>query len=296
MRSNVSSLKEDPTPRPVTITPELAEDLLSRTAVNRRLDMGVVDFLAETIRRGEWQLTHQGIALDGPLESGSLVDGQHRLYAIIKADTAVRIFVFEGLSRSAFSVLDTGKRRSGADALSQTGEKYVTLFSSTIRHVILFKTVPELPWSGIRARVTNDRTLKEYNANTERYRDSIAVGRNLSKQIFTTPTAAAAGYFLTTEAAPFAPVEEWIDGLVSGANLKAGDPRLALLKVPRDPRRRGTKKRFDSKEQMAIYIKAWNSWVENEAVVNLRLKKGEKMPIPIELKRANGTSERRSEI
>lgn len=275
-------MEKDPVPRLVLVTPQLAEDLLTRAAVNRRLDWGQVDCLAEAICRGEWKLTHQGIALDGPLESGALLDGQHRLYAIIKAGTAVRIFVFEGLPRSAFPVLDTGKRRSAVDALSSTGEKHLALFSSTIRHVILFKDMPDSRWSGIRARVTNDRILMEYNGETDRYRSAVTVGRELSKQIFTSQTAAAVGYYVTTEAAPSIQVKEWIEGLTSGANLEVGDPRLALLKVPREPQRRGSRKRLGLREQVAMYVKAWNAWVEDRELGNLRLRKGEKMPMPVE--------------
>jgi hypothetical protein len=47
----------------------------------------VRDF-AEAMRRGDWRLTHQGIAFDA---SGALVDGQHRLAAIVEADVPVEI-------------------------------------------------------------------------------------------------------------------------------------------------------------------------------------------------------------
>jgi len=196
-----------PTPRLVHVTPEIAEGLLSRAVVNRRLDWGQVDFLADSIFREEWQLTHQGIALDGPLETGCLLDGQHRLNAIIKAGIPVWIYVFEGLPRTAFPVLDTGKRRSGVDTLSSTGEKYLPLLHSTIRHVLLFKNMPDSSWSGNGARIANGRILAAYNEDSDMYRESVVTGRGISKHVFASQTAVAAGHFVTTEAAPAVKVD-----------------------------------------------------------------------------------------
>ncbi len=265
------------------VDPELAEKLLSRALVNRRLDWGQVDFLADAIIRGEWQLTHQGIALDGPLSTGCLLDGQHRLNAIIKAEIPVWIYVFEGLPKTAFPVLDTGKRRSGVDTLSSTGEKYLPLLHSTIRHVLLFKSMPDSSWSGSRARIANGRILAAYTDDSDMYREAVATGRALSKHVFASQTGAAVGYFVTTEAAPAVKVASWVDGLTSGANLEVGDPRLALTKVPH-VKRRGRARRYTMREQVAIYIKAWNAWVREEKLENLRFKKTEGMPFPVEAK------------
>lgn len=270
--------------RIVKVTPEIAATFLSRDSVNRRLDMGQVRSLTETILRGEWKLTHQGIAFD---ETGALLDGQHRLHAIIEANTPVEMLVFDGVAREVFPVLDTGKRRSAADTLLSTGAKYLHLLSSTIRHVILFKTMPNDPWSGARAHVSNDRILAAYNEDRDRYGEAVTIGRELSKHLFASQTAAAVGFFVTTDVAPAADIDEWISGLKSGASLDPGDARLALREVPRDTQKRGSKRRMGMRDQVAIYIKAWNSWVEPEKASELRLRrlrKREKMPIPVEVK------------
>ncbi|WP_158679171.1 hypothetical protein [Streptomyces sp. Tu 6176] len=272
-----------PVSRVVRVTPKMAEEFLSLAAVNRRLDAGQVRALTQAIRRGEWKLTHQGIAFD---EAGALIDGQHRLYAIIEADTPVDMLVFDGLSKDVFPVLDAGKRRSAADTLSSTGAKYLTLLSSTIRHVLLFKEMPNDPWSGSRAHVSNDRILKAYHGDKSMYEESVAVGRELSKYLFTSQTAAAVGFFLTTEAAPAMPNDQWVSGLKSGAGLDFGDARLALREVPKESHRRGSRRRMGMRDQVSIYIKAWNAWVEPENAGELRLRrlrKTEKMPMPVKI-------------
>ena len=91
-----------------TITPSRAAGLLAANTTNRPLSRAVVRSFAEAMRRGDWVVTHQGIAFD---VNGVLVDGQHRLAAIIEADLPVAVTVFTDVGEGAFDVLDTGKRR-----------------------------------------------------------------------------------------------------------------------------------------------------------------------------------------
>ena len=64
-----------------------------------------VNHLATLIKNGEFTLTHQGIAFD---EDGNLIDGQHRLHAIIKAGIAVKMEVSSGWPRSNILAIDVG--------------------------------------------------------------------------------------------------------------------------------------------------------------------------------------------
>jgi hypothetical protein len=96
------------------ITPEKAAELLSHNFSNRPVRKNHVSGLASAIKRGEWRLTHQGIAVS---ESGGLVDGQHRLHAIIQAGVPVTAIVVRGVDASTFDSIDIGERRSLSDTL-----------------------------------------------------------------------------------------------------------------------------------------------------------------------------------
>jgi hypothetical protein len=96
-----------------TITPERAAVMLRTANVdNRRLRMHAVQSMAGAMRRGEWITTHQGIAFT---QSGRLVDGQHRLSAIVLAEMPIDMMVSYGLPDDAFKVLDRGIKRSIED-------------------------------------------------------------------------------------------------------------------------------------------------------------------------------------
>ncbi|MFE7381817.1 hypothetical protein ACFU9F_15765 [Streptomyces zhihengii] len=273
-----------PLPRVVTITPDMASQLLSRNPSNRPLDRSLVAQMVSQIRGGGWQVTHQGIALDGPLETGNLVDGQHRLNAILKAGVPTQVLLFEGVPRETFSVLDTGKRRSGGDILALEGERDTTLLSATVRHVHLYRTLPSGSWVGSGARLTNNEILAIFQSQATDFRNAIKQGRVLGKELGLIPTAGATAYFLTVEAAPAARADEWMRGLTTQANLGPDDARLAFIKVMNALRSGGTlRRRTDTRGQIGLYIKAWNAWVSGKPVKSLRLQKGEKMPRPIQV-------------
>ena len=68
------------------VTPELACRWLEANTQNRVVNPAHVDRLVRDMKAGRWYLTHQGIAFD---THGLLVDGQHRLWAILEADVPV---------------------------------------------------------------------------------------------------------------------------------------------------------------------------------------------------------------
>lgn len=77
----------------------MAEEWLSTANVkNRKLRVRTVDAFAADMRRGKWHTTHQGIAFD---EAGNLLDGQHRLAAIVKSGCTIEILVTTGIPKSS---------------------------------------------------------------------------------------------------------------------------------------------------------------------------------------------------
>jgi hypothetical protein len=112
-----------------TITPSKAAELLEANTTNRPVSRSVVRSFAEAMQRGEWIVTHQGIAFD---VNGVLIDGQHRLAAIVEADVPVDLTVFTDVDDGTFDVLDTGKRRNAADVLAIEGEKSSTMLAAMV--------------------------------------------------------------------------------------------------------------------------------------------------------------------
>lgn len=98
-----------PTSRYVEVTPELAQTWLDRSGRNRPISELQVERYADMMSRGDWMVTDQGIAFD---EQGRLINGQHRLNAVIKSGRAIVMLVSEGLSTRSQLVMDQGMRRA----------------------------------------------------------------------------------------------------------------------------------------------------------------------------------------
>ena len=126
-----------------TITMEidkaLAEDMLSRNiANNRKVKDDWVNALAESMRRGSFLLNPQGIAFD---KNGNLIDGQHRLRAVVKSGCTIPMRVTFGCENDSLGVIDAGVKRSAIDVAKMyseevhlTNTRIVGMFSSMMYH------------------------------------------------------------------------------------------------------------------------------------------------------------------
>lgn len=110
----------------VLITPEIAKEWLDKQGLNRPKKQAWVDQYARAMKAGEWKLTHQGIAF---AKNGELKDGQHRLFAIIKADVPVKMMVTYGVDNDCMEFIDSGNIRSLRDRMVLAGKSY--LYRST---------------------------------------------------------------------------------------------------------------------------------------------------------------------
>ncbi|MGI5121467.1 hypothetical protein ACQEU5_18325 [Marinactinospora thermotolerans] len=276
----------------VSVTPEIAKKWLERNQNNRPLSRTTVEQLVKQIKRGEWQLTHQGIAFD---ESGRLLDGQHRLHAIIKAGATVEMMVFQGAPSSSFTVLDTGRKRTGKDVLSLSGEANTAHLASALRGLYLYQTNPDSAWSGSHSIVSNEQLVEILEANPG-MREALLKAAAINRAIRMTITAATIGWYVTSKARPDIDQSAWLEGLTTGADLKVGDPRLTLRNTTLSlAAGKIVRRRENSREHLFYYIKSWNAWVEGRELKILRRSSNEKMPKPT-TKKSTQTVDRLSDL
>jgi len=100
----------------VFVTPEMAAAWLSTNPRNRNIKRDKVAKLTAAIKNGEYELTHQCVALDC---DGMLIDGHHRLNAIVAAGIATWMPVMFNAPNS--SKIDIGAPRSDRDSMYMAG-------------------------------------------------------------------------------------------------------------------------------------------------------------------------------
>lgn len=105
------------------ITPQKAAEYLSKNNKNRRLNDKVVKRYANDMAAGHWTLTHQGIAFDS---EGFLLDGQHRLNAIIKCGRPVSMLVTKNMDKKSARDMDCGVIRNESHQISMHGSVEIT--------------------------------------------------------------------------------------------------------------------------------------------------------------------------
>lgn len=124
----------------INITPEMAANWLTMNTNNRKKDNNRINTYARAILAGRWVLTHQGIAFD---EAGNLIDGQHRLEAIVKAGIPVEMNVTFGVKREEGEILeiDTGRVRTYNNIMQMSGQndRIYLVMSGVVRSFMRYK-------------------------------------------------------------------------------------------------------------------------------------------------------------
>jgi hypothetical protein len=113
-----------------TVTPDMAASLLGTMRGNRTLRKKVVERYAREMMTGKWLLNGESIKI---AQSGRLVDGQHRLNAVIMAKKPVQMHIVRGIDEEGVITLDTGVGRSFADWGVIGGRSYASAVGPVAR-------------------------------------------------------------------------------------------------------------------------------------------------------------------
>lgn len=120
----------------VTINAKTAQSWLRNyNKLNRTLSGPRVVALAEEMTNGEWEFIGDAIRFSKVLPAGTelpngnvlevdqeiLLDGQHRLQAIVDSGKSQVVLVISGLEVETQNIIDTGRKRSVADMLKLNG-------------------------------------------------------------------------------------------------------------------------------------------------------------------------------
>lgn len=100
------------------ITVEKAKQFLEHNTSNRPVNDAHVNNLAAEMMRNNFHVTGEAIKFS---IDGDLLDGQHRLLAIVKSGKPQEMFVVRNLSAQSFKYMDTNRTRSASDVLGIEG-------------------------------------------------------------------------------------------------------------------------------------------------------------------------------
>ncbi len=104
----------------VTLTPQKAKELLKLNTKNRPMSLSTVKRYVREIAIGNWVYNGESIKIS---KSNVIIDGQHRLAAVVEANLTIETELIFGLNGDIFCTIDQGKKRSNADNFALQGVK-----------------------------------------------------------------------------------------------------------------------------------------------------------------------------
>lgn len=231
------------------ITPEQAQELLSRNTANfRKLSEARTRALADVMRRGLFKFN--GVSLISMREDGTLRDGQTRLAAVVSSGVPIRTLYYEGPVDDETSI-DTGSKRTAGQTLAAHSVPNANSTAAAIKaYIALFqeRTISHLNYA---APITSGQVLEFYQKN-QQVLESVRKAAEVPIGLYQALVAAVhfAGMSLNPEH-----TEWWINALTTGENLNADDPVLRLRAKFTAQQKHVTMSRI---EQAALLIKSWN--------------------------------------
>jgi hypothetical protein len=224
------------------------------------------------MKRGEWELNGESIKV---AEDGSLLDGQHRLQAVVESGKSIQVLVVRNLPLRAQDTVDTGRRRRLADILMVEGYTDASALAATVNILHRYRIGARLDYSQANAP-TPAQALAIVQAEPQ-IRDSVRVGRNVTKVIGGPIGVFAALHLVFIETDP-EPAEDFFTSLKSGAELDRGDPLLRLRNQVVRPRKdRGYTQ--SPHHIAALTIKAFNLRRAGRRVEVLLYRSNEAFPV-----------------
>lgn len=237
------------------ITPAKARVYLAGNTINRPLSPKHIEYLASEIRAGRWQLNAETIKFNG----SRLLDGQHRLHAVVKSGIPIVSIVARGLEEDSFHTIDTGKKRSAADTLSIAGEKSSTRVAAALALIDALEKGQTKNFSS----VSGAKALALLDEHSE-IRRSVWAYQG-PKTLLKPSVAIALHYLFAKNDRDLA--NEFFQNLRSGSGLSEGDP-VFTLREKLIANSVGNS-RLLHETVMACTIKAWNALRQGATVKRL---------------------------
>lgn len=264
----------------VDVTPEMALLWLTEcNGQNRDPTKAQYEAIAGDITSSQWALTHQGLAFTG---EGKLLDGQHRLFAVLDTCVTVPMVITLNVSRESALVIDRHRSRRARDLLNFSEHRMTLFDEAVIRRAI----------SGMQnnsAAPTVPSIVAFLQVHRERLEWATALFKSRSRGIVVAPLVAAvfrASFHVNDEELKML---EHFTQVVQEGVVESGDEQAAV--ILRDwllARGRTTRKRATGQETYARVIRAISAFMGKERLSRLYAASIDLYPLPTNLEEEGG--------
>lgn len=255
----------------ITVTPAMAERWLDVNPINRAVNPNTVARYTRAMKEGRWRMIGDPIRI---ARDGSLLDGQHRLEAVVKYGRGVRFAVLEGLELEDQRVMDSGQVRKTGQQMRMDGWAHASTVAAVARLLLVWNNGQVLQEN--KAQFGTDEIMDF----AERYRDRMTVAVDYAHRVtMTVPinkAAVGATCWKAFHLAAQAPerlstvdVHRFFTDLETGSGLGADSPVLLLRNSAQ--RWKNNRLRKTRLEHLVLLVRTWNAYRQGETLAKLQL-------------------------
>lgn len=261
-----------PTTQILLVGPETAERWLLSNTSNRSIRPAHVKVLARDMEAGHWQMTGEAIKFD---RNGSLIDGQHRLTAVIESGAQVQMLVVFGLLPESQQAMDAGARRSASDALDFAGRTNTAVLAHAVRCAIA--------WEGGNLRTVGSQLPSVSNSEIVTYVDlnpEIVAAASGMTAYRMRGRSVGCGVFVRHAVRKIdrAAADEMFDRIIDNRTNGAGDPVNAFIN--RMISSRSNSERLTHPTEIHMLFRTWNAIRSGEALHRIQISAGQPIAVP----------------
>lgn len=255
----------------ITATPALAQEWLDRNVHNRPVRKNKVASYARDMKAGKWALNGEAVkfAMDGVL-----LDGQHRLHAVVAAGVSVQMLVVSGLANETQSTMDSGVKRTTGDAFGLEGKKNAQNLAATLKKIWMWQ-------QGDHKFSANSNPTTAECADLLLRHPEIHHSVEVAIHIRTTfrplpPSIVGTAHFVLSQVSP-EEADVFFARVSDGAGLQPGHPILTLRSRVTNETLSGAS--VHTYQRMAYVIRTWNAVRDGRSLT--RIQQGPKDPMPM---------------
>lgn len=250
----------------VVVDAEMAKRWLDKNSKNRPLRQATLQRYRSDMVAGRWMFAGDPIRFDG---SGNLIDGQHRLSALVELDISIPFLVVRGLTDTVQGVMDQGAKRTPGDQLALKGIKDAMFVAAAVKVLISWEAGLLFRDAKLIHSITSPaiESWVDENPDDLHFLSSVI---GFCKQTDAPPSVVGAvsiafGRIDQTAATTFLTL------LARGAGTE-GHPIVTLDKRLQRIRREGLK--IPNRDYLALFILAWNAWRKNRQITQFLRPRG----------------------
>lgn len=233
----------------VTLTPELAVEMLHNNPDNRFIRPIKLQQIASDIRAGRWTFNGEPVLIS---KEGYLNDGQHRCSAVVEANMPIEVLVVFGVDRESRTTVDQGAARGAGDYMSMAGIPNATVVAAIGRFLIAYERSDGKSVSGANA-VTNSEIVNRYSHDkTVAVSSTFAASKHKYTKKLATPQVIGFCHAVLSRINP-AEAETFMTQVCVGENIRKTDPAFAV--------REGLfRERVTANEKIHLIFRGWNAF------------------------------------